>query len=100
MGSDISGTVDKIGGKVTEWSVGDRVAGFNQGGKFSLKSKLTDQVSNACAPATSGNPRPGSFAEFAILEADLAIRIPSAVSFEEAATLPLCSLTAAQVSFI
>lgn len=48
-------------------------------------------------PATSANLRPGGFAEFAILEADLAIHIPVAVSFEQAATLPLCSLTAAQV---
>lgn len=42
--------------------------------------------------------RPGGFAEYAILEADLAITIPEEVSFDEAATLPLCSLTAAQVS--
>jgi len=81
VGSDISGTVDKVGENVTQWSVGDRVAGFLQG-------------------ATSANLRPGGFAEFAILEADLAIRIPSTVSFEEAATVPLCSLTAAQALFI
>jgi hypothetical protein len=47
--------------------------------------------------ATSGNLRPGGFAEYAILEQDLAIRIPAAVPLEDAATLPLCSLTAAQV---
>ncbi|GLB42901.1 putative zinc-binding oxidoreductase [Lyophyllum shimeji] len=81
VGSDISGTVEKVGENVTQWSVGDRVAGFLQG-------------------ATSGNPRPGAFAEFATLQADLAIRIPASVSFEEAATLPLCSLTAAQALFI
>lgn len=48
--------------------------------------------------ATSGNPRPGGFAEYAILEADLAIHIPAAVTSEQAAGFPLCSLTAAQVS--
>ncbi|KAG6864986.1 hypothetical protein C0991_005808 [Blastosporella zonata] len=79
VGSDFSGTVDKVGEGVTQWEVGDEVAGFVQG-------------------ATSVNPRPGGFAEYAILEADLAIRIPADASFEEAATLPLCSLTAAQVS--
>ncbi len=47
--------------------------------------------------ATSGNIRPGGFAEYAVLEADLAIRIPSSVSYDQAATLPLGSLTAAQV---
>jgi NADPH:quinone reductase-like Zn-dependent oxidoreductase len=50
--------------------------------------------------ATSGNTRPGGFAEFAILEADLAIHIPNVVSFEQAATVPLCSLTAAQVRLL
>ncbi|KAG6847164.1 hypothetical protein H0H93_009762, partial [Arthromyces matolae] len=78
VGSDFSGTVDKLGEGVTQWKVGDRVTGFVQG-------------------ATSVNPRPGGFAEYAILEADLAIGIPPEVAFEEAATLPLCSLTAAQV---
>jgi NADPH:quinone reductase-like Zn-dependent oxidoreductase len=32
VGSDISGVVDKIGAGVTEWRVGDRVAGLLQGG--------------------------------------------------------------------
>ena len=44
-------------------------------------------------------PGPGGFAEYAILEEDISIRIPKDVSFEEAATFPLCSLTAAQVCF-
>jgi NADPH:quinone reductase-like Zn-dependent oxidoreductase len=81
VGSDIAGIVDKVGSGVTGWQVGDRVAGLLQG-------------------ATSGNPRPGGFAEYCILEEDLAIRIPSGVSSEEAATFPLCSLTAAQALFI
>jgi NADPH:quinone reductase-like Zn-dependent oxidoreductase len=42
-------------------------------------------------------PRPGGFAEYAILEQDLAIHVPAGVSFDEAATVPLCALTAAQV---
>ncbi|KAF9005052.1 chaperonin 10-like protein [Cyathus striatus] len=81
VGSDISGIIDMTGDSVTAWEVGDRVAGLLQG-------------------ATSGNQRPGGFAEYAILEADLAIKIPDGVSFEDAATLPLCSLTAAQALFI
>ncbi|PPQ98960.1 hypothetical protein CVT26_014424 [Gymnopilus dilepis] len=81
VGSDIAGVVEKVGSDVTDWKVGDRVAGLLQG-------------------ATSGNPRPGGFAEYALLEHDLAIHIPSGVSLEEAATVPLCSLTAAQALFI
>lgn len=36
IGSDITGTVDKIGKDVTSdrWKVGDRVAGLLQGGKI------------------------------------------------------------------
>ncbi|KAH8100360.1 chaperonin 10-like protein [Cristinia sonorae] len=81
VGSDIAGTVDKLGPGVTLWRVGDRVASFLQG-------------------ATSGNERPGGFAEYAVVEADLAIAIPKEVSFDQAATVPLCSLTAAQALFI
>jgi NADPH:quinone reductase-like Zn-dependent oxidoreductase len=84
VGSDIAGTVDKVGDSLaSEWAIGDRVAGLLQG-------------------ATSGNEiaRPGGFAEYAILEADLIFRIPKNISFDEAATFPLCSLTAAQALFI
>lgn len=81
VGSDIAGIVDKVGSEATQWRAGDRVAGLLQG-------------------ATSGNIRPGGFAEYAVLEADLAIRIPSSVSYDQAATLPLGSLTAAQALFI
>ncbi|KAF9026900.1 GroES-like protein [Hymenopellis radicata] len=81
VGSDIAGVVEKLGSGVTEWKVGDRAAGLLQG-------------------ATSGNPRPGGFAEYAILEADLAIHVPDALSFDEAATLPMGTLTAAQALFI
>jgi NADPH:quinone reductase-like Zn-dependent oxidoreductase len=34
VGSDIAGTVDKLGEGVTDWIVGDRVAGLLQGGRF------------------------------------------------------------------
>ncbi|EDQ98048.1 uncharacterized protein LACBIDRAFT_242402, partial [Laccaria bicolor S238N-H82] len=76
VGSDISGVVDKVGAGVTGWQVGDRVAGLLQG-------------------ATSVTPRPGGFAEYAILEQDLAIHVPAGITFDEAATVPLCALTAA-----
>jgi len=85
IGSDIAGTIDELGKNLASdhWNVGDRVAGLLQG-------------------ATSGNKiaSPGGFAEYAILESDLAFRIPENVTFDEAATFPLCSLTAAQALFI
>lgn len=33
VGSDIAGTVDKVGPNVSQWIVGDRVTGFLQGGE-------------------------------------------------------------------
>lgn len=59
---------------------GERVAGFLQG-------------------ACSVNDRPGAFAEYVVCPADLVWRIPGHMSFEEAAGLSLCGLTAAQGLF-
>lgn len=59
---------------------GERVAGFLQG-------------------ACSVNERPGAFAEYIVVPADLVWRIPGNMSFEEAASMSLCGLTAAQGLF-
>lgn len=59
---------------------GERVAGFLQG-------------------ACSVNDRPGAFAEYVVVPADLVWRIPGHMSFEEAAGMSLCGLTAAQGLF-
>ncbi|KAF3769489.1 GroES-like protein [Cryphonectria parasitica EP155] len=59
---------------------GDRVAGFLQG-------------------ASSVNERPGAFAEYLVCPVDLVWRIPASVTFEEAAAVSLCGLTAAQGLF-
>lgn len=59
---------------------GDRVAGFLQG-------------------ACSVNDRPGAFAEYVVCPADLVWRVPGNVSYEQAAAVSLCGLTAAQGLF-
>lgn len=59
---------------------GDRVAGFLQG-------------------ACSVNERPGAFAEYIVCPADLVWRVPTHISFEAAASVSLCGLTAAQGLF-
>lgn len=33
VGSDIAGVVDQVGSEVSQWKVGDRVAGLLQGGR-------------------------------------------------------------------
>lgn len=59
---------------------GDRVAGFLQG-------------------ACSINDLPGAFAEYVVCPADLVWRVPPHVTFEEAASISLAALTAAQGIF-
>ena len=82
LGSDFSGIVVSLGSSIPASSkveVGSHVAGFLQG-------------------AYSKNDRPGAFAEFLVCPWDLVWRIGD-LSFEQAATVSLCALTAAQVLF-
>ncbi|OWT43224.1 zinc-binding oxidoreductase [Pochonia chlamydosporia 170] len=85
VGTDFAGIVvgasDELRG-VADGRVqnGTRVAGFLQG-------------------ASSANDRPGAFAEYATAPYDLLWTIPEGLSFEEAATISMCGLTAAQGIF-
>lgn len=49
--------------------------------------------------ASSSNDRPGAFAEYVTAPYDLLWTIPDSLSFEEAATISMCGLTAAQAVF-
>lgn len=70
-GDDIAGIVHSVGEGVYEFKAGDRVASFHK-------------------MMTAG----GSFAEYALGEANATFHIPPNVSFEEAATIPLAAMTA------
>lgn len=72
QGDDIAGVVHSVGSNVSGFRPGDRVASFHE----------------------MLNPH-GSFAEYAVGRADTTFHIPSHVSFEEAATIPLAGMTAA-----
>ncbi|KXH25657.1 hypothetical protein CNYM01_07202 [Colletotrichum nymphaeae SA-01] len=85
IGSDFAGEVASIGKDIRDIDdprvkVGARVAGFVQG-------------------ACSVNYRPGAFAEYVVIDYDLTWNIPIGVLFQEAATISLCGLTAAQGVF-
>jgi len=67
-GRSLSGTVDSVGGNVTEFGPGDEVYG-------------------SCD---------GSFAEYAVVPAGQLARMPANVSFEEAATVPISAVAALQ----
>jgi NADPH:quinone reductase-like Zn-dependent oxidoreductase len=68
IGADLAGTVEAVAENVTDFSPGDEVFG------------------------TSG----GSWAEYAVAQANRLARKPASVSFEEAAAVPVAGLTALQ----
>ncbi|KAJ9609028.1 hypothetical protein H2200_006799 [Cladophialophora chaetospira] len=75
-GDDLAGVVLAIGPDVTRFKPGDQVAAFHPMGK----------------------PY-GAYAEYAIAPEHTTLHIPDTLSFEEASTIPLVSLTAALTLF-
>lgn len=80
VGSDFAGTVHHAD-STSPFQPGQRVAGFLQG-------------------ACSRNDRPGAFAEYLTCPADLLWLVPDNMPLEQAATISLCALTAAQAVFL
>ena len=72
LGLELAGTVEAIGDACAGWAEGDRVFGLLPG---------------------------GGYAEYAVLPARMAMRIPENLSFEEAAAIPEVFLTAYQALF-
>ena len=75
LGSDLSGTVERLGPGVTDLAAGDAVFG----------------VTNARFT--------GAYAEFAVATAAMIARKPDAIGFAEAASLPVVAVTAWQALF-
>ncbi len=86
--SDGAGEVTSAGQGVTRWKIGDRVAPiFVQrwlGGEL-----LPEYMSSAL-----GGPSDGVLAEQIVLDEEGLVRIPSHMTFEQAATLPCAAVTA------
>jgi len=87
--ADGAGEIVAVGEAVTRVKVGDRVAGnFAQRwihGRADLATLLG---------STLGSPRDGMLAEYVLLDAEGAVKIPDHLSFEEASTLPIAGVTA------
>ena len=77
VGCDFAGTVFEPNG--SHWREGQRVAGFVQG--------------------TAPKPPRGSFAEYCVVEASLVFAIPDAITYQQAAVIPLAFATAVQATF-
>ncbi len=86
--SDGAGEVVSIGTDVTEFQVGDRVlATF-------APNWIGQEATHFEMRNTIGGPLPGTLREIAVIPETGLVRIPSHLSFEEAATLPCAALTA------
>jgi NADPH:quinone reductase-like Zn-dependent oxidoreductase len=87
--SDAAGEVAAIGDGVTRVKIGDRIAGcFHPrwfGGPIIKPDYLTDRL---------GANLDGMLAEHAVFSEEVLVRIPSHLSFEQAATLPCAAVTA------
>jgi NADPH:quinone reductase-like Zn-dependent oxidoreductase len=85
--SDGAGEVIDVGEGVTRWSRGDRVAG-------AFFQRWPDGRFDAGAAASAlGGAIDGVLAESVVFEERGLVRIPSALSYEEAATLPCAGVT-------
>ena len=78
LGGDLAGEVVEVGEGVTRFSVGDRVLGIAMG---------MDKARNSSAE--------GAFQDYTVLLAHMTAPIPSTMSYEDAAVLPLALYTAA-----
>ncbi len=87
-GSDAAGEVVAVGTGVTLFKPGDRVA------SLFFQNWHEGEIRNTTGKSALGGPIDGVFATERILPEGGLIRIPDALSFEEAATLPCAALTA------
>jgi NADPH:quinone reductase-like Zn-dependent oxidoreductase len=86
--SDGAGEVIEIGAGVTRWKPGDRVA------PIFVQRWLGGNLLPEYMPSALGGPSDGVLAEIIILSEEGLVRIPSHMSFEQAATLPCAAVTA------
>jgi NADPH:quinone reductase-like Zn-dependent oxidoreductase len=92
--SDGAGEVAAIGPGVTQWKVGDRVA------PIFVQRWLGGELRPEYMPSALGGPSDGVLAEEIAVSQEGLVRIPSHMSFEQAATLPCAAVTAWNAAFV
>lgn len=87
-GTDGAGEIVEVGSRVKGWAVGDRV----------VPGLMVDWVSGPITRAVSerlrGVTMPGSLADYTVVPATSLVRVPEAMTFVEAASLPIAATTA------
>ncbi len=86
--SDGAGEVVAVGEGVTAWKPGDRVAGIF------MQNWFDGPPTPAKVKGALGGDIDGMLAEFVVLNQSGLVRIPSHLSYQEAATLPCAAVTA------
>lgn len=95
LGNDAAGIIEAVGDNVTKrLKKGDRVICCVHGGTICQMSSKSDSLAKSL-PVNVTYPEDGAFAHHIQARGDIAIRIPSHLSFTEAATLPGGLLTVA-----
>ncbi|RKR04472.1 NADPH:quinone reductase-like Zn-dependent oxidoreductase [Kushneria sinocarnis] len=86
--SDGAGEVVEIGDEVSEWQVGDRVAGLF------MQDWLGGEVDARYGASAMGGAIDGALTEYRVFDAHGLVRLPEHFSFEQGATLPCAAVTA------
>ncbi|TKY87294.1 hypothetical protein EX895_003971 [Sporisorium graminicola] len=87
--SDGAGEVVSVGSKVSKWKKGDRVASI-----FTQAHQQGATPDKEAVKTTVGGMLDGMLAQYVALPETAIVRIPSHLSYEEAATLPCAAVTA------
>mgnify|MGYP001770716415 FL=1 len=98
-GAEFAGVIEEVGANVRGVDVGDEVVVYNRLFDGSCRYCLIGHEELCVNGGLIGVVTNGGFAEYAVVPATNAIRVPRGVSLDEAATLPVGALTAWHMVF-